>query len=1609
MKRVYWRVEVYDSNYNQGGMSDIYSFDFKIDDVDGYLSANGETPAKPEDIDVILNKVDECHTDMVGLSWETANTCMGIYSYTIELLDSKGKVVYSGNTVDITDRLATDINPLVEVKSNDSSNTMTIKDLRKFFGKAALEDGTYKVVVSSVDAYGRVSKSSGDVKFTLDTVRPAAVNVFETKAVGTSENGNSYSTLILKWDAVKDASGIDHYEVKYRQRTADGEEPGEWQIVNGPKQITVKDNVVTFAMDVSLLYSYDFRVVAIDKAGNRGVEWPVDEVVNVKPLPDKFSDNVDKEVQSIGSLINGQLTASAGDTVGRGDKADCFKIQTLKSAAINITATDLGLVLGDRQTVKVDIYEGENLKKVWKSYTVKSAGWVASDLLLQAGISYTFKVSAVDQNSIAEYNLNIAGRELGGAGNDNTDDTLANILENTQEIEKYSMKLSESADRAASDGNWVGYGDFSDIKILSFKTTGRYTFSLSNVAAQAVLTVYEVVKKTNAKGEVVTSYKKVTSVTANQTKLDGVTSKEVVLEAGKEYFYEVKIGNKKLVGTEYKVTVNCIDSYPGATEYDNLLAADKTKFDGQILELDKELTEDKSNAALWVGAGDKVDYFKLTDDSVKELNPEELYQLKLDGIEGNNIKVAIGYLDAKGQFKQIMSKTGAKNAEALIMHCNFTYEHLSKGQLYVQVSANGKNGNSRYSLSMTPYSKIQGRDNTDDTAEVTQKKLKEDVTHGDWVGFGDNTDFVKLELTVDGLYQFTVSKVANNVTVDVLKKVTAANGAISYVKVDTLKATASKNDVTGKLLMLDASEEYYVSVTAPGANKGNNSDYELIMSMLGQAVNLGSDECINSYEKDHDVSIEGTVAKNYVYTAAELGGAYEFTLDNTDATGSVKLTVYELLDNGKKRTVKSITVKAGAEGSTGYLWLDDDAVKNGTGIYQVEIKGTGKKVEGNVEYSVNGYGFAQYLTEDAVDDKNNVLDVTDPAKPGERTANKDWVGMGDASDSYKYNVSNVGVHEFTLEGINGNNIKLTIMDSRGKVLKKFTGANKADFASFAYEFKATGEYTILVEAAGKNKFSEYTLSAYDRVADAAKLDDTTAMLGNAKAWDKDDESKLVLVKDENPANAVDRDVEGWVGAGDAKDFYGIVITESGNYDLNISNLDNNVKVTLYEATAWNTFDNSIKSGKAVKSVTATADGTADGTASLSGFYLDANKNYYVVVQATSTNGSKNSEYKLDLQATAEIDATEETGTVTKTDPDAYTFNAINGAYDVTLTLKDGDKAVVTLYKVNPANGKYIKVKSVTATSKNATVNTGDLSLEVGFSYVVEVTAPNAKNGKSVGYTLNVNHWSFATTDNNRNDNDLANATLLTFDGNTAKSSSDAVWRVGKDKTAWDAVDYYKVEVSESGAYSLKLDGINGNTVKVTIGTLTDKGKFKAVQSVTGKAGSTELLLSRELDANTYYVKVESVKNDTGSEYTLELTNNEKLVGFSNENDTWKQVAGDIDSVAFGDNDTIKDWVGFGDAVDVFKIRLNDNADRYDDNRQVVFSGIGTTANALIDKEIKLSLVDANGKSVALTFDKESGSYTSKNILMAGADYYLTVKNSNAKKQNIDYDIDISLA
>ena len=255
---------------------------------------------------------------------------------------------------------------------------------------------------------------------------------------------------------------------------------------------------------------------------------------------------------------------------------------------------------------------------------------------------------------------------------------------------------------------------------------------------------------------------------------------------------------------------------------------------------------------------------------------------------------------------------------------------------------------------------------------------------------------------------------------------------------------------------------------------------------------------------------------------------------------------------------------------------------------------------------------------------------------------------------------------------------------------------------------------------------------------------------------------------------------------------------------------------------------------------------------------------------------------------------------------------------------------------------------------------------------------------------------------------MLEATERNLSGGKATVEDQMVWNVNGNPANADYADYYKLVVSESGSYTIDLADINGNTINVSIGRDYD-GWYGASYGATGGYGADSLSMSFNLDKGTYYIKVESVGWNTASQYDLTLTHNNALKGFNNEDDSWQKVAGNIDSLTFDANDTISDWVGFGDSVDVFKIRLGDiDADVNSNSRVKITTSDEKTKAALDNWELGLSLVDANGWYVGLNYVGD-GVFETDRVLSADTDYYLSVNNYASWQKNIDYKFDIELA
>ncbi len=1582
--KVYVRVFAYDANYNVAAASSgTQSFYFtRNGEENGTWITHSEGVAKPEDIKVKVSYADGCYNDNIEASWSTDNTLLGVYAYKVELLDMYYNTVATQNTLDLSDKLSTDVkqNKSFSITTGSSNTTVTIHDLKKFFGMTELNDGTYALRITAFDAFGKQVAQSSEPwswgsrgaeayssQFVVDTHRPGMVEITEylmiPSAVGDDNHTNA---LMISWNPVDDASGIDHYEIYYRVKgETDWHEP---LIV--PSYITStfnlpKEQWIDFNIDLNNPdKECEFYVQAVDKQGNVG-ECPPDNYKSLKLVSDKYTN----KLTAADELVFNENRGTVEDLVGLGDTADCFTITTPEATdaggvALKLVVEDLYAVSGYNKAIRIDIYEGENTQWAWASYWVSDTGKVFSDLLLKADTTYTFAVSNTDwsQVSASQYKLVIDKTNLPVSiadDNWNTIDTVSDA--------NFTMPVTDNS--VASYHDWVGFGDNVDYRKLNLSASGKYTFTLKDVSSDTVMTIYQVAQ--DWQGNDYLQY--VSSVYSGSWNVDGASTNELLLDNSKQYYVEVKAANGNAYGTDYTVIAKCNDAFPAPTANDDTVASAVP------------LTGQQSG---WVGFNDVYDYYKVNVTQPNDGSKAE-YSINLTGTNGNQISVSLGYIDQWGYFRTLQSAYGAYGSDSLSLAYHFqdwvldAEKFEGKNDFYIQVAANGYQANSDYQINFVKNSDNTYSNNSDDRIltywedqytdqDYTYTNLTPGNSQDEWVGMGDSTDYLKIDSN-SGLYDITIDNVQNPMYVTLYQAVKDADNNVSYYAwLNGAYIDGNSKTAMFENMLLDANADYYIGVTS----YGQNSNYTVSVSnpagteAARDITTLGSQDNGIIEDLNEEKHWSGS-PEYYVYDASENGGAYKFSLSaDKDFSGYANLTVYELLDNGGKRWVGGYSVSAGNSADTGYLYLADKAVSNGTGIYMVEIKGSWDQCYGDVTYSVTGYEFPQSL------DANEATSISTG------TPVNGWIGIiGDAEkhdnfDEYTFTTATGGVHTIDLSNYDGNKIWVAILDENGYIVKSYYPAYNSNEASFAYNFEANKEYKIKVSAGWYGCFSKYTIGV-NQVADEVNSRDT---LGDAKA----------------EATAVTSST-GWVGLGNGSDYYKLSVNETGCYELNVTEITNDLQLLVYEVSAG------------AYGYTTTTKYSYIQSANNSGvmsLYLDNTKDYYVEVRALDAWGWSDTKYSWALNSMATIDTTNYTSTNTKVGygnmVDYYQFTAINGATNFSIELTDElQNATCTLYKVNTA-GYWEWTSSMSVSAWNKQAKTGALVLDAGAQYIVEITAPWIPQGTEVDYEFKVNGWVFDRSDAEFADNTMSGAVDLVVG---TKVTGNMVWNVKGNADNADYTDFYKFVVSEAGSYTLDLTDINGNAISASIG-LDYNGWYSASYSAWGQYGAEKLSLSCNLEAGTYYVRIDSTGWNTASMYDLELTRNNNRDGFSNEDDNWQKVAGNIDSLSYGHGDSIEDWVGFGDSVDVFKIRLDDLENVDNDNSKVRITTADTaTIEALNNWELSLSLVDANGWYVGLNYIGD-GVFETDRILSSDTDYYLSVNNNASWQKNIDYDFEI---
>ncbi|MBO4512396.1 MAG: AIDA repeat-containing protein, partial [Victivallales bacterium] len=322
----------------------------------------------------------------------------------------------------------------------------------------------------------------------------------------------------------------------------------------------------------------------------------------------------------------------------------------------------------------------------------------------------------------------------------------------------------------------------------------------------------------------------------------------------------------------------------------------------------------------------------------------------------------------------------------------------------------------------------------------------------------------------------------------------------------------------------------------------------------------------------------------------------------------------------------------------------------------------------------------------------------------------------------------------------------------------------------------------------------------------------------------------------------------------------------------------------------------------------------------------------------------------------------------------YSLQSSKGTAGTTYSLKS--LATVTP-KANKAKTQY------TASSKALLLDKG--------TYYISVQSTNAAKGGSADYSVSLCTKSDFFTQGNNSDDTWNTANLPEFDGE---------WN---DWAGFgDAIDYRALTLESASRVSFGLQATDAT--KFTVWSVDAKGKLKSVQATTLKANKTKTQYTATtkdlmLDAGKYYISMESTNAKKGgnAEYSVAFGGSyEEFPKGDHSNDTWKAAANN-GALAIGD--AAAGWVGFGDTIDFHQFQVGASG-----KLNLTFDE--ETAAAVNAKQVKLSCLDASGKTVSLAAFK-NGCVDSSKALVAGT-YYLGVTCANAQKYDTSYSVKLGM-
>lgn len=673
--------------------------------------------------------------------------------------------------------------------------------------------------------------------------------------------------------------------------------------------------------------------------------------------------------------------------------------------------------------------------------------------------------------------------------------------------------------------------------------------------------------------------------------------------------------------------------------------------------------------------------------------------------------------------------------------------------------------------------------------------------------------------------------------------------------------------------------------------------------------------------------------------------------------------------------VQTITISGS---STGF-WLRN--LENG--YYSFTLQAFDKKLYESVIFGSDispSSRFTVGSTGDGSNYRNNptmitVGDTYNDAAGGSDQADYYAVTL-DENSGVVFNFSNVAA-----VGGGKGGIRIAFYDENGKVVQSTTLSSGAKSYSFAW---TAGTYTVGITPANASATTAFSFNTEVNPFPAPSLNDDEANFKNGTL------APHTLTDNPVTGNG-ELELSGWVGYQDAADYFYIDADRTGGVTVNLSGLESNLLVTLYDANK-----------KKIKSVTMKADGVAFNNLLTGGAF------YISVASPDKGKGAYNSNYVLDITedyfpaanhqddtfSGAQSFAIDGEGQLMIADwvgyQDGVDYFAITADRTSSLSLVMNDlqsNLVVTIYDQNRK-----RIKTVTVSEDGEFLS----DLWIGSHFYLSVAAPDkGKGAYNSNYRIDfiADYVPADVTPNNSFSDAAAHPT--TFAPN---STAEVEGWVG----VGDPDDYYFFEAGP-GRLGMTLTEVES---KLKVSVYDERRQL--VKSITVSRNGeyfTDLLM----DGN-FFVEISSADGGRGKNNSnYKLTVNASFFPTETYVNNTRITAGNLAQASGGGDPSsaqgvitpwdgaqavVDDWVGFADSADYFEFELAQGG-RLDFDLNL------DDTSFRVGKQVKITLYNEDGKKLKLDRNLISGE------LEAGH-YCVAVETSNEKRYSTGYRLEMAL-